>query len=270
MDLITSLMATIGAFSALWALHLPLKNAGIVDFYWGAGFVVIGLVYVLRVGQLTAYQMLFIGMIVVWALRLSIYLVKRFAEHTSEDPRYAVMRASGGSSFWWASLPKIFILQALVMWIIAAPLHTALLLPTVEAVSAPMLGAGVLLFCVGLVFETLADLQLARFKTANPGATKLLRSGLWAWSRHPNYFGEALLWWGLGLYALALTGSFISLSGPLVLTVILVGVTGRITDTHMRNSRNAAFSQYKRETSSFLPLSPSFYQHITNKNRPAT
>ncbi|WP_306262570.1 DUF1295 domain-containing protein [Pararhizobium sp. IMCC21322] len=269
MVLFASLMVTMAAFAVLWALHLPLKNAGIVDFYWGVGFLVIGAVYALRIDQLNLYQLLFFGMIAVWAVRLSFYLITRFAAHTSEDQRYAAMRTSGGPSFWWASLPKIFLLQALVMWIIATPLHTALILPSVEPLGGALLGFGVILFCVGLVFEAIADHQLARFKSSNPEPTKLLRTGLWAWARHPNYFGEALLWWGLGLYALALTGSFVSLLGPLVLTIVLVGVTGRMTDDHMQNSRGAAFSQYKLETSAILPLPPTLYQHITKKNRPA-
>lgn len=269
MDLFASLIVTMAAFAVLWALHLPLKNAGIVDVYWGAGFIVIGAIYALRSDQLNLYQLLFFGMIAVWAIRLSFYLIARFAAHTSEDQRYAAMRTIGGKSFWWASLPKIFLLQALVMWIIASPLHTALILSTVEPIGEILLGFGVALFCFGLVFETVADHQLARFKSSNPAPTKLLRSGLWAWSRHPNYFGEALIWWGLGLYALALTGSFVSLLGPLVLTIVLVGVTGRITDTHMQQSRGAAFSQYKLEISAILPLPPTLYQQITKKNRPA-
>lgn len=269
MVLLASLLVTMAAFSVLWAVHLPLRNAGIVDFYWGVGFMVIGAVYALRIDQLNLHQLLFFGMIAVWAVRLSYYMITRFAAHTSEDQRYTAMRTSGGASFWWASLPKIFLLQALVMWIIATPLHTALILPTIELPGGALLGIGIALFCIGLAFETLADHQLARFKSANPGSTKLLRSGLWAWSRHPNYFGEAVLWWGLGLYALALTGSFVSLLGPLALTFILVFVTGKLTDNHMQNSRGTIFSRYKQETSAILPLPPAFYQQITKKSRPA-
>ncbi len=270
MALILTLMVTIAAFSVLWALHLPTKNAGVVDTYWGAGFVVIGTIYALRAGQLSFLQFVFLGMIVIWALRLSVYLIKRFATHSNEDPRYGAMRARGGASFWWTSLPMVFILQALVMWIIATPLHTALILPANGTGSSLLLGTGIVLFCVGLAIETLADHQLARFKSANLESGEVLRSGMWGWSRHPNYFGEALIWWGLGLFALALTGALISLLGPLILTVVLVGITGRITDEHMQTARPTAFSKYKQETSSFVPLPPSFYQKITKKSRPVS
>lgn len=270
MALILTLVVTIAAFSVLWALHLPTKNAGVVDTYWGAGFVVIGTIYALRADQFSFLQFVFLGMVVVWALRLSVYLIRRFATHSNEDPRYGAMRARGGTSFWWTSLPMIFILQALVLWVIATPLHTALTLPVNSSGSRLLLGTGLVLFSVGLAIESVADHQLARFKSANPAPGQVLRSGMWEWSRHPNYFGEALIWWGLGLFALALTGALISLLGPLVLTFVLVGITGRLTDEHMQNARATAFSKYKQETSGFVPLPPSFFQKITKKSRPVS
>lgn len=270
MDFVLSLLVTIAAFSALWAVHLAINNLGIVDVYWGAGFVVISAVYALRVGQLSPYQLMFIAMIVAWAVRLSFYLIRRFVIHNNEDARYTAMRASSGPSFWWASLPKIFVLQALVMWIIATPVHTALTLPIAATPNGLFLGSGIALFCAGLAIETIADHQLAQFKLADPKSTKLLRTGLWGWSRHPNYFGEALLWWGLGIFALALTGSLFALLGPFVLTTVLIGITGRLTDGHLKDSRAAAFSSYEQQTSGFVPLPPAFYQLITKKSRPIT
>lgn len=270
MELLFSLFVTIAAFSAFWALHLRLKNAGVVDLYWGAGFVVIGGIYLLHSGPPNTYQSVMMAMIVIWAVRLSVYLVRRFSSSPHEDARYTAMRVNSGSSYWWTSLPKIFVLQAVAMWIIATPLHTALTLSVDELYSGPLLGVGIILFCIGLSIEAIADHQLASFKRQTPSTTEILRSGLWRLSRHPNYFGEAIIWWGLGIYAFALTGSLVSLIGPMALTIILVGVTGKLTDEYLQESRGEAFLIYRRETSGFLPLPPGFYQKFTKKHRSVT
>lgn len=268
MGLMLTLLASVAAFSVLWAVHLPMRNAGVADLYWGLGFVVIAAIYVLRTDNLTIWQAVFLGMVAIWAIRLSIYLFRRFAAHCEEDARYASMRERAGDAFWWTSLPTVFILQALVMWIIATPLHTALALPGAVGFGTALPGFAMLLFCTGFVIESIADHQLTRFKRENAGHGKILRSGLWSWSRHPNYFGEALVWSGLGLYALALTGSLFSLIGPMVLTIVLVAITGKLTDTHMQSSRGTAFSEYKRTTSGFVPIPPALFQRVSIKSRP--
>lgn len=270
MGLILTLATSIAVFSALWAVHLPTRNAGIADLYWGLGFVVIATIHAMRADILNIWHLVFLGMIAVWAIRLSIYLFRRFAAHSGEDARYASMRERGGTAFRWTSLPSVFILQALVMWVIASPLHTALTLPVAVEIGKVLPGIAVVLFCAGFAIESIADHQLARFRRENPASGNILRSGLWAWSRHPNYFGEALIWWGLGLYALALTGSLFSLIGPMVLTIVLVAITGKLTDTHMQSSRGTAFSEYKRSTSGFVPIPASLFQRIARKSRPAS
>lgn len=252
--LLLSLIVTIFAFAIVWAAHLPLKNVGVVDFYWGPGFVIVGLIYLMNLGQMSIVQYVFLTLVCLWAARLSIYLIGRFFQHPVEDARYASMRQSGGQRFWWASLFKIFVLQAVIMWIIASPLHAALAQQSDEGTSSVLAVLGFGLFWIGLAIETVADHQLNNFKKVNRKSNALLTEGLWSLSRHPNYFGESLLWWGLGLLAFDISGSTWSFAGPVVLTAVLIAVSGVLTDKHMARSRKREYVSYFGQTSGFLPL----------------
>lgn len=254
--LFLSLAITILAFALLWALHLPLRNAGVVDFYWGPGFAVIGLFYFIASDGWSSTQLVFLALIFLWAIRLSFYLFSRFMKHPTEDHRYAAMRKIGGETFWWTSLFKIFTLQAVIMWIIASPLHVGLLVVSPENISAALIIVGVGLFVIGFTIESVADFQLTRFKAKNPNSDALLTSGLWSWSRHPNYFGEAVLWWGLGIFAFAMSGSLWAFFGPAILTIVMIGVSSVITDKHMAHSRKQKYAAYFRATSRFVPIPP--------------
>lgn len=254
--LLFSFLITLLAFVVLWAVHVPMKNAGVVDFYWGPGFAVIGLFYLSGSEGFSNAQSLFLLLICIWAVRLSFYLVARFATHTTEDRRYSAMRRNGGEHFWWRSLFTIFVLQAFIMWIIATPLHVALLIENDQTAINGLVIAGTVLFSLGLAFESVADRQLSKFKETSSGEDSLLTTGLWAWSRHPNYFGEAVLWWGLGLIAFSISGSPWSFAGPAILTAVMIGVSGVLTDKHMAESRKQKYASYFQSTSAFLPIPP--------------
>lgn len=254
--LLLSFVITLFAFALLWAVHIPIKNAGVVDFYWGPGFAVIGIFYWFSSGKFSIPQFVLLALICIWAARLSFYLVARFLQHSSEDRRYTAMRRQGGANFWWVSLFKIFTLQAVIMWIIASPVHVGLLSSNIESDTNSLVILGALIFMVGFTIEIFADRQLSAFKKQNPGGNALFTSGLWSWSRHPNYFGEAVLWWGLGIIAFSISGSFWAFLGPAALTLVMVGVSAVITDRHMADSRQEKYSSYFQSTSNFVPVPP--------------
>ncbi|MEP0522270.1 MAG: DUF1295 domain-containing protein [Hyphomicrobiales bacterium] len=254
--LLLSFFVTLLAFVILWAVHVPLKNAGVVDFYWGPGFAVIGLFYFIASESFSTAQSLFLLLICIWAARLSLYLISRFAKDAVEDRRYSAMRRNGGEHFWWRSLFKIFALQAVIMWIVASPLHVALNTEKDTTALSGLIIFGIVLFLAGLLFECVADQQLSKFKDANPDSDALLTNGLWSWSRHPNYFGEAVLWWGLGVIAYAISGSLVAFAGPAVLTSVMMGVSGVLTDKHMAESRKQKYVSYFQTTSALFPIPP--------------
>jgi steroid 5-alpha reductase family enzyme len=233
----TTLGLTLVAFTALWALSVQKRNAALVDFYWAPGFVVIGVVSLLLAGRPpTTPQLLLLAGTLLWAARLGAHLVRRLVAEPHEDARYARFRAAGGPAWWWRSLPQVFWLQAVIQWIAASPLHAAMLAPAAEP-DAWLLATGLALFAAGLAVEGIADAQLARFRDDPANAGRTCDNGLWAWSRRPNYLGEAVLWIGLGVAALGVSGQLWALAGPVVLTAVMFAVTGPLTEAHLLESR---------------------------------
>jgi steroid 5-alpha reductase family enzyme len=167
------------------------------------------------------------------------------------------MREKGGPSWPLHSLLWVFMLQAIVMWLVAAPLHAAFALTdgTAELFLPVLVPIGALVFAVGFVIETVADNAIARFRDDEANRGKLLTTGLFAWSRHPNYFGEATLWWGIGLVALGISGSWMALAGPLLLHLLLVKVSGvPILGAYL--STRPGYAEYAARTSAFVPRPP--------------
>jgi steroid 5-alpha reductase family enzyme len=240
------------AFSALWLLSLALRNASIVDVFWGLGFVVIGIYYLSTLSNPpTARGWLVMALVSVWGLRLSIYIGLRNAG-SGEDFRYRKWRHEAGSNFWWISYFKVFLLQAIVLWVVSSPVMLA---QRGDAPSGWSVLDLVALTCwlVGFLFEVISDWQLARFKKDPANAGQVMRSGLWSLSRHPNYFGEALLWWGIGLLALP-TGGSLSFFGPAMITFLLIKVSGVAMLDAALEERRAGYTDYIRSTPAFLPL----------------
>jgi steroid 5-alpha reductase family enzyme len=251
---LVALVVTALAFAALWRLSLRKTDCGVVDLYWAFGFSVIAWIEALALPRLFPAQVLLLAFTTLWSLRLGRHLVRRHLRAAGEDARYAKMRADGGAdwprkSFWW-----VFMLQAGVMWLVATPLHAAL---TVEEPALhPMLVAlGSLFFVAGFLIEGAADTAITRFRDDPANRGLLLTTGLFAWSRHPNYFGEALLWWGLGFVAYGISGAWWAFIGPLALHVLLVKVSGvPMLDAHL--SGRPGFADYAARTSAFVPRPP--------------
>ena len=238
------------AFSILWLVSLALENASIVDIFWGPGFILVGAYYAVTVsGAPTLRGLLILGLVTVWGLRLALHIGIRNAG-AEEDFRYRKWREEAGANFWWFSLFKVFLLQAFVLWIVSSPLLLAHL-GGIEAIS--MLDAlGFLLWGFGFLFESVADWQLQQFKRDPANSGRVMRSGLWSVSRHPNYFGEAVLWWGIALLAFP-AGGWLSFIGPLMITFLLLEVSGvAMLDTAMVE-RRPRYADYIASTPAFVP-----------------
>jgi steroid 5-alpha reductase family enzyme len=224
-----TLASTLAIFVGIWLLSTRLTDAGIVDLYWGPGFAVVALLTVLIEGLDGFAPFLLLVMVLIWAARLGFHMAARHARAEREDPRYARMREERGEAFARWSLANVFLLQAAILWVVASPIHAAFL-PGANApdgaVWSFLLMAGAMLFAAGLVIEWLADSQLAAFRNDPDNRGRLLTTGLFGVVRHPNYLGEIMLWWGLGLVALALSGRWWALVGPAVLTAILLKISG--------------------------------------------
>ena len=238
--LLLTLGVTSLAFTGIWLINVLTEDAGVIDYYWGPGFAVIALIHVAFNGLAGPMHAVLLAAIVFWSARLAIHLVWRHHASTREDGRYRAMRDSGGPSFWWSSLFKVFLLQALLLWIIAAPVHIAFGGAQVTAWPAAF-WLGIAVFAAGLAIEWIADVQLARGRLAAPdgglGESSLVTSGLWRISRHPNYVGEIILWWGIALSAFALSGSAWAFAGPALLSVVIIGVSLPLTEQHMLRTR---------------------------------
>jgi steroid 5-alpha reductase family enzyme len=244
------LVVAVVAFSALWLVSLLLEDASIVDIFWGPGFILVGAYYAMTVsGAPSLRGLLVLGLVTVWGLRLALHIGVRNAG-AGEDFRYRKWREEAGTSFWWISLLKVFLLQAVLLWIVSSPLQLAQLGGGESVTALDVLGVG--LWGFGFLFETVADWQLQRFKKGPATSGHVMRSGLWSVSRHPNYFGEAVLWWGIALLAVP-GGGWLSFVGPLMITFLLLEVSGvAMLDTAMVE-RRPDYADYIATTPAFVP-----------------
>jgi steroid 5-alpha reductase family enzyme len=252
--LATTLASALGAMLLLWLLSLRLRDASIVDIWWGPGIAAIAGVAYAVTGGGHPRRTLLLGLAALWALRLGSYLLWRNAGR-GEDPRYQAMRRHFGARFGWISLVSVFGLQGVLQWIVALPLQLALLDPGPERLGA-LDALGLAVFGFGLLFETIGDLQLARFR-ADPGQKgHVMDRGLWRYTRHPNYFGDCVAHWGIFLVALATPWGWVGVIGPLTLTVLLLRVSGVALLERSIGKRRPAYADYQRRTSAFLPRPP--------------
>ncbi len=251
LPVLSGLAVIVGAATLVWLLSLALGNAGIVDIFWGPGFVIVGGSYLMSLpGDPTPRGLLVFGLATLWAARLALHIGLRNAG-AGEDFRYRKWREEAGASFWWVSYFKVFLLQAVLLWIVSSPLLLAQL-PRPEAELTAFDAVGFALFVFGFAFEAVADLQLARFKRDPNNRGVTMRTGLWSRSRHPNYFGEAVLWWGLGLLA-APTGGWLALIGPSLITFLLLKVSGVAMLDAALVDRRPGYAEYVRSTPAFFP-----------------
>ncbi|MEX2539964.1 MAG: DUF1295 domain-containing protein [Actinomycetota bacterium] len=243
-----------GAMLLLWLLSLILRDASIVDIFWGMGFVLVAWVSSASSEGSTAREVLVRALVTIWGVRLATHLFVRNAGK-GEDPRYRAMRRRWGSRFPVVSLFTVFVLQGVFLFVVSLPVQVAINSPVPEAVRwTDILGACV--WVIGFAFEGMSDGQLTAFKADPDNAGKVMDSGLWRYSRHPNYFGDALAWLGIGVIALSVPDHRWVLVGPAVMTVLLLRVSGvPLLERRMARTR-PRYQEYVARTSGFLPLPP--------------
>lgn len=241
-----------------WLLSVAMKNASIVDVVWGLGFVFIAWAVRLRVDTDSQRPNLLVAMTTVWGLRLAFHLFWRnhvaSATSTGEDYRYRAMRKRWGARFPIVSLFTVFVLQGTLMFIVSLPVQLG------QVSDNPTLGAlvwyGGAVFVIGFLFEVVGDAQLTRFRRDPANAGTVMDKGLWRYTRHPNYFGDACVWWGIALVA-AVTGfGRWGLIGALVMTVLLRRVSGVTLLEKSLVKRRAGYEDYVASTNAFFPWRP--------------
>lgn len=238
---------------ALWGLSLLLKNSSIIDPFWGTGFVILAWLYFLLVENNATRQWVILLLVTVWGLRLSGYLGWR-NWGKGEDFRYRKWREEAGDSWWWKSLLQVFVLQGLIMWGISTPLLAAQYYTTFEEIYLLDI-LGVILWSVGFLFEAVGDLHLAHFKSNPANKGKVLDSGVWSYTRHPNYFGDATQWWGFYLIALS-AGGFWTIYAPIIMTLLLMKVSGVVLLEKTLVESKPQYRDYIARTSAFFPRLP--------------
>lgn len=241
--------------TALWLVSVFLKNASIVDPFWGTGFVIAAWFYYLNTPDgLAARKLLIVLLTTVWGLRLSLYLLWRNWGH-GEDFRYQQFRQKyGPERYWWFSFFQVFLLQGVLMWLISAPLLGAQIRTGSSGLTVlDWLATAVWL--IGFAFEAGGDFQLARFKADPANQGKLLTTGFWKYTRHPNYFGDSAVWWGYGLLSLA-AGSILPAFGAVLMTLLIIRVSGvAMLEKSMKKSK-PGYEAYVERTSAFFPWFP--------------
>ena len=239
---------------ATWLVSLPLRNASIADVVWGAGFVLVAWVAFFAVNSpLDVRQALLVGIPTFWGLRLSLHLFRR-NHGKPEDKRYQAMRMQHPKHFGWVSLVTVFGLQGVLMFAVSLPVQIGQLVPQV-----PLGGfafSGMVLCAVGLFFEVVGDHQLAKFIKDPGNKGKTMNTGLWHYTRHPNYFGDSCVWWGLGLIALETNYGLWGLLGPALITYLLTQVSGVPMLEKAMLKSNPRYADYMAVTSAFIPWPP--------------
>ena len=241
-------------FTLLWIWSIIIKNVSIVDIFWGFGFVLVNAFFVFQTGELDARKILLLVLVTVWGLRLSIYIALRNIGK-GEDFRYKEFRRKyGPDRYWWISFFQTFLLQGLLMMIVSLPL-----LGVNAGAHSNALNVfdyiAVLVWLIGFAFEAGGDLQLSRFKQ-NPGNKgKVLNTGFWKYTRHPNYFGDATVWWAYALLSLA-AGSYWQIIGSILMTLMIIKVSGVALLEKTLNDTKPQYKEYIQKTSSFFPWFP--------------
>ncbi|HSD29819.1 MAG TPA: DUF1295 domain-containing protein [Vicinamibacteria bacterium] len=248
-----ALAAVLALMTLVWLLSLVRRDAGIVDAFWGPGFVLAAWIYAGGREGPTLRGDLVAALVTLWGVRLSLHILWR-SRSRGEDYRYREMRERDPAGFPRRSLLTVFWLQAGLLWAISAPLFQAQ--RPGPAGLAPLDTLGVGLFTLGFLFEAVGDWQLARFRADLSNAGRVMDRGLWRYTRHPNYFGDAVLWWGFSCFALATPGSWWTLYSPVLMTVLLLRVSGvALLEKKLRETR-PAYRSYAKETNAFLPWLP--------------
>ncbi|MEN9022384.1 MAG: DUF1295 domain-containing protein [Verrucomicrobiaceae bacterium] len=242
-------------FIFTWWLARKIANQSIVDVAWALSFAPVAIVHAMLGGGWLPRRLVIASLIVLWSMRLGIYLWRRVAAHHPHiDPRYTILRER------WSTNPErafflFFLSQGLLVWLLMLPVF----LISRNAIDSfhPLEVAGFALWCLALIGEAIADAQLKQFKKTSMDPLAVCQQGLWRFSRHPNYFFQSLLWWGLFLMALPISWGWTAIIAPLAMLHFILNVTGiPLTEELAIKKRGDLYRNYQRITSSFIPLPP--------------
>ena len=249
-----ALLAIMVMMSFLWIISVIIKNVSIVDLFWGIGFIVASACYYYYTNGNPGRKLIVMSLVLIWGLRLSIYLAWR-NHGKGEDFRYQNFRKKYGiNRYWWISYFQVFLLQGILMWLISAPLLGA---QYITASGNPGFADAFALFVwlIGFAFEAGGDYQLARFKSKIENKGKILNTGFWHYTRHPNYFGDSAIWWAFGLFSLA-GSSYFPILGSLLMTALIIRVSGVVLLEKTLREHKPGYQDYIDNTPSFLPWFP--------------
>jgi steroid 5-alpha reductase family enzyme len=249
-----NLAFVLALMACLWALSLLIKDAGIADIFWGLGFVIVTWITFIRVDDLDWRKINVLLLVSIWGLRLALHIGWR-NWGKEEDRRYKNWREEYGDRFWWVSLFLVFGLQGVLLWIISLVVQAALV-SNLPNHLVWLDGVGILLWSAGFIFEAVGDWQLARFKADPNNSGRVMDRGLWAYTRHPNYFGECLIWWGIFCLAVTAPRNLWTVVSPVTITFLLLRVSGVTLLEKDIAERRPEYREYIRTTSAFIPWFP--------------
>lgn len=238
----------------LWIWSVIIKNVSIVDIFWGLGFVVVNAFYVFMSGELHPRKIVILSLVSIWGLRLAIYLALRNSGK-GEDFRYQEFRRNyGPKRYWWFSFFQTFLLQGVLIMIISLPL-LGINSSTTSGDLEVLDYIGIAVWLIGFTFEAGGDYQLARFKSDVENKGKVLNTGFWKYTRHPNYFGDSAVWWAYAIFSIA-AGSYWQIIGSIVMTILIIKISGvNMLEKTLKNTK-PQYRDYIQKTNSFFPWFP--------------
>ena len=238
----------------LWIVSVFIKNVSIVDLFWGFGFVIVNAFYFLMSGDYNIRKLLLLTLVTIWGLRLTIYLSWRNIGK-GEDYRYQEFRQNyGPKNYWWFSYFQVFLLQGALIMIVSLPLLGANF-GSINNELSWLDYLGIIVWCIGFLFEAGGDFQLARFKQNPKNKGKVLNTGFWKYTRHPNYFGDSAVWWSFALFCMA-AGNYWQIIGAVIMTLLIIKVSGVSLLEKTLSNKKPQYNDYIKRTSSFFPWFP--------------
>ena len=238
----------------LWIWSVFIKNVSIVDIFWGVGFVVVNTFYVFMSGELNARKIVILTLVCIWGFRLAIYLAIRNIGK-GEDFRYQEFRQNyGPKRYWWFSYFQTFLLQGILIMIISLPL-LGINYNNSNGNLQILDYLGIIIWLIGFTFESVGDFQLSNFKKDSKNKGKILHTGLWKYTRHPNYFGDSAVWWAYGIFSIA-AGSYWQAIGAVIMTLLILKISGVSLLEKTLKETKPQYKEYIQKTSSFIPWFP--------------
>lgn len=243
-----------------WAISVRIDDVSFIDAFWGAGMGILAITSYFQLANPGALAFVLMAMTSAWGFRLGIYLIRRWSAE-GEDKRYKLIlkkdREKG--NFAAAALYKVWLMQAVLLFLVSSPAQVGILAASDPAPIGPLAWFGIAVFLIGIFFEWVGDWQLSRFKADPANDGKVLDTGLWRYTRHPNYFGDFMAWWGIWFVCacVGLEYAAYTIAGPIFLTFTLTKWSGvTLLEKGMDKSKGDKYADYKRRTSAFFPMPP--------------